>query len=147
MSTVTISATFNKQTKDSKKELVQFHVKGQDEHKPELNLMCREAVELRLEGIDQVLTAKFEKKSQDSSKTVLDFILMGNPSTSNSFEFYRKSGQDVILTITESQMSIDELKEAHEGIKYTQNSDGTVDVDQNQLSMDDEITADELLDG
>ncbi|WP_156114784.1 MULTISPECIES: hypothetical protein [Paenibacillus] len=36
-----IAAHFNKQTKDSKKELVQFHVKGDDEKKPELNTMTR----------------------------------------------------------------------------------------------------------
>lgn len=142
MSKVTIHATFNKQTKDSKKEMVQFHVKGNDETLPELNHMCREAVELEIEGVEQKLSAKFEKKTQDSTKTSLDFILMGNPSTSNSHEFYRKAGADVKLTIVESQMSIEELEEIQknerEGIEYTQNEDGTVDVmeDENQAALE-----------
>lgn len=141
MSTVTISATFNKQTKDSKKELVQFHVKGTDETKPELNLMCRQAVELQLEGVETKLTAKFEKKTQDANKTALDFVLMGNPSTSSSHEFYKKAGQSVTLTITESQMSIEELEEAHKGITGTINLDGTVNVDPNQVTIDDDPMA------
>src|SRR5690625_3468541 len=136
MSQITINATFNKQTKDSKKELVQFHVKGDDENKPELNLMCREAVELQIEGVEVKLTAKFDKKTQDSKKTTLDFILMGNPSTSDSHEFYRMAGQNVDLTITESQMSIEELEEKHDGLEYTANGDGTVDVkDENQAEL------------
>ncbi len=138
MSKITITAHFNKQTKDSKKELVQFHVKGSDEDKPELSLMCREAVELEIEGVSQKLNAKFEKNTKDANKTVLDFILMGNPSTSNSHEFYQKAGQTVTLTITESQMSIEDLEEMHEGVGYNVNGDGTVNVDPNQMTIDDD---------
>ncbi|MFD1955976.1 hypothetical protein ACFSL6_17810 [Paenibacillus thailandensis] len=138
---ITIKAHFNKQTKDSKKELVQFYVKGEDEMRPELNTLCREVVELQIGGVDP-LTAEFVKKSQDAKKTVLDFIVNGGASNRHSYEFYRLAGTDVELTITESQMSIDEFRERQEeyreGKRGTINPDGTVDVDDdNQLAIED----------
>lgn len=133
---VQIKAHFNKQTKDSKKELVQFYVKGADESKPELNDLCREIVELKIGNIDPLI-AEFVKKTQDSKKTVIEFVVKGDTSASHSFEFYRLAGSDVDLTITESQMSIEEFEEAREGIRGRINQDGTVDVDDNQMSFDD----------
>lgn len=136
--TIQIKANFNKQTKDSKKELIQFYVKGEDENKPELNRLCREVVEIQIEGIEQKLTAEFNKASKDSKKTVLDFIVKGGTSSDQSYQFYQKAGFDVNLLITESQMSIDEFyDDEHEGIEYKTNPDGTVEVDKNQLSFDD----------
>lgn len=133
---VQIKAHFNKQTKDSKKELIQFYVKGADETKPELNELCREIVELKIGNIDPLI-AEFVKKTQDSKKTVIEFVVKGDTSASHSFEFYRLAGSDVDLTITESQMSIEEFRESHEGIEYSVNGDGTVDADPNQVSFDD----------
>jgi hypothetical protein len=52
---IQIAAHFNKQTKDSKKELVQFRVKGYDEKKPELNAMTRSVVVLNIDGVEQAL--------------------------------------------------------------------------------------------
>jgi len=137
---ITIKAHFNKQTKDSRKELVQFYVKGEGEHLPELNDLVREVVELTIEGIDP-LTAEFVKKSQDAKKTVLDFIVNGGASNRHSYEFYRLAGTDVELTITESQMDIDEFREQQEayreGVRGKINKDGTVEVDENQMSIED----------
>lgn len=133
---VQIKAHFNKQTKDSKKELIQFYVKGADETKPELNELCREIVELKIGNIDPLI-AEFVKKTQDSKKTVIEFVVKGDTSASHSFEFYRLAGSDVDLTITESQMSIEEFRESHEGIEYSVNEDGTVDADPNQVSFED----------
>lgn len=140
---IQIKAHFNKQTKDSKKELVQFYVKGEDEHLPELNAMCREVVELRI-GLLDTLTAEFVKKTQDSKKTVLEFVVKGGTSAAHSYEFYRLAGSDVELTITESQMSIDEFREQQEeyreGLRGRINDDGTVDLDgdeEDQISFDD----------
>jgi hypothetical protein len=135
---VTIKAHFNKQTKDSKKELVQFYVKGEDEKKPELNALTREVVELEIEGVDQKLTCEFSKTTKDSKKTVLEFIVKGDTSADQSFNFYRKAGSDVTLNIVESQMSIDEFyDDEHEGIEYKVEKDGTVSVNPDQLSIDD----------
>ncbi|MCA0754853.1 hypothetical protein KP806_07305 [Paenibacillus sp. N4] len=141
---VTIKANFNKQTKDSKKQLVQFYVKGDDEHLPELNMMCREVVELRIGSIDS-LTAEFVKKSQDSKKTVLDFVVNGGASNNHAFEFYKLAGTDVELTITESQMDIDEFREQQEayreGVRGKIDKDGTVTVDEDQMTLEEATAA------
>jgi hypothetical protein len=135
---VTVKAHFNKQTKDSKKELVQFYVKGEDEKKQELNQMTREVVELQIEGIDQRLTCEFSKTSKDGKKTTLEFIVKGDTSAEQSFNFYKKAGSDVTLNIVESQMSIDEFyEEPQEGVKYNVQKDGTVEVNKDQLTIDD----------
>lgn len=135
---VTVKAHFNKQTKDSKKELVQFYVKGDDEKKQELNQMTREVVELEIEGVDQKLTCEFSKTTKDGKKTTLEFIVKGDTSAEQSFNFYKKAGSDVTLKIVESQMSIDEFyEEPREGVKYKVDKDGTASVDPNQMSLDD----------
>lgn len=148
---VQVKAHFNKQTKDSKKELVQFYVKGDDEHKPELNGLTREVVILSIEGLDDVeLTAEFKKSAKDSKKTVLEFEVKGDSSAQQTFEFYKKAGSDVILNITESQMSIDEFheeqEEYREGVRGKINPDGTVEVDPNQVTLD-EVAAGSEADG
>jgi hypothetical protein len=107
---IQIAANFNKQTKDSKKKLVQFHVKGDDEKKPELNAMTRSVVVLNIDGVEQALTTEFSKSTKDAKKTVLEFIVKGDTSSENSYEFYRKAGSDVVLEIAESQMSIEEFR-------------------------------------
>lgn len=144
---VTIKAHFNKQTKDSKKELVQFYVTGDDEQKRELNMLCREVCELTIANINS-LTAEFVKKTQDSKKTMLEFIVKGGTSTAHSYEFYRLAGTDVELTISESQMSIEEFKKIEEtkeiegdkkqaGLKVEVDPDGTVELKQEDKPADD----------
>ncbi|MCI1592473.1 hypothetical protein [Heyndrickxia oleronia] len=144
---VTVKAHFNKQTKDSKKELIQFYVKGEDEKKQELNQLTREVVELEIEGVDQKLTCEFNKTTKDSKKTVLDFIVKGDTSADQSFNFYRKAGSDVTLIIVESQMSIDEFynEEPHEGIEYNVDESGNVSVPDGQMSIDDVETEDKTV--
>ncbi|EFV78970.1 hypothetical protein HMPREF1013_00854 [Bacillus sp. 2_A_57_CT2] len=135
---VTVKAHFNKQTKDSKKELVQFYVKGDDEKKPELNQLTREVVELGIEGVEQKLTCEFKKSAKDSKKTVLEFIVKGDTSAEHSYNFYRKAGSDITLHIIESQMDIDDFREEqHEGVEYQVDKDGTASVSPDQLTLDD----------
>jgi hypothetical protein len=135
---VTVKAHFNKQTKDSKKELVQFYVKGEDEKKQELNQMTREVVELEIEGVEQKITCEFSKSTKDGKKTTLEFIVKGDTSAEQSYNFYKKAGSDVTLNIVESQMSIDEFyEEPHDGVKYNVGKDGTVEVNKDQLTIDD----------
>lgn len=140
---VTVKANFNKQTKDSKKELIQFYVKGEDEKKQELNQMTREVVELQIEGVEEKLTCEFSKTTKDGKKTALEFIVKGDTSAEQSFNFYKKAGSDVTLNITESQMSIEEFNEAHEGIKYQVGKDGSVEVADGQLTLDEYEKEDE----
>jgi hypothetical protein len=145
---VTVKAHFNKQTKDSKKELVQFYVKGEDEKKQELNQMTREVVELQIDGVDQKLTCEFSKSTKDGKKTTLEFIVKGDTSADQSFNFYKKAGSDVTLNIVESQMSMDEFYEDGEprdGVGYKVAKDGTVEVNKDQLTIDD-VEDDDLLD-
>lgn len=133
---VTVKANFNKQTKDSKKELIQFYVKGEDEKKQELSQMTREVVELQIEGVEEKLTCEFSKTTKDGKKTTLEFIVKGDTSAEQSFNFYKKAGSDVTLNIVESQMSIDEFNDAHEGIEYKVDKDGTAKVADGQLALD-----------
>jgi len=141
---VTVKAHFNKQTKDSKKELVQFHVKGEDEKKPELNKLTREMVLLEIEGVEHKLKCEFNKITKDSKKTTLDFIVKGDSSAENTFNFYKKAGSDVTLHIVETQMSTDDFEEDHEGISYSVGKDGTANISPDQLSLDDVGEKDEL---
>ncbi|CAI6024831.1 hypothetical protein PAECIP112173_00400 [Paenibacillus sp. JJ-100] len=149
---ITVKAHFNKQTKDSKKELVQFYVTGEDERRPELNQMTREVVILAIDGLDGVeLTAEFKKSAKDSKKTILEFEVKGDSSAAQTFEFYKLAGTDVELSITESQMDLEEFQEQQkqyrEGVKGNINQDGTVEVDPNQAEMplDEKGAADEII--
>lgn len=81
--------------------------------------------------------AHFNKQVRDSKKTVLEFVVKGDTSASQTYEFYKRAGSDVNLTITESQMPIEEFEEAREGVGGVINEGGTVDVDDNQMSFDD----------
>lgn len=136
---ITVKAHFNKQTKDSKKELVQFYIKGDDEKRPELNSMTRSVVEISIDEADVSLTAEFTKSAKDAKKTVLEFVIKGDTSADHSYQFYKYAGDDVILSIAESQMTIEEYngEQPGDGIEYTQHQDGTVDVDPNQLGLED----------
>ncbi|PLR93210.1 hypothetical protein [Bacillus sp. T33-2] len=134
---LTVKAHFNKQTKDSKKELIQFYVKGDDEKKPEISQLTREVVELQIEGVDQKLTCEFNKTTKDSKKTVLEFIVKGDTSAEQSFKFYKMAGSDVTLHIVESQMSIEEFNDPHTGVEYKVDKDGTASVSPDQMSLDD----------
>jgi len=129
---VQIKAHFNKQTKDSKKELVQFYVTGEDERRPELNAMTREVVILSLEEVPGVeLKAAFEKSAKDGKKTTLDFIVKGDSSAAQTFEFYKKAGSDVVLSIAAAQMSIEEFKQASLDDEYEEE-----DSDPNQAAVE-----------
>lgn len=143
---VIVKANFNKQTKGSKKELIQFYVKGEDEKKQELSQMTREVVELQIEGVEEKLTCEFSKTTKDVKKTTLEFIVKGDTSAEQSFNFYKKAVSDVTLHIVESQMSIDEFNDSQEGIEYKVDKDGSVKVEDGQLTLDEYQEADEETD-
>lgn len=140
MSQITIKAKFNKMTKDSKKEELTFWVTGDDERKPEINQMTREMVILSLEDNPEVeIKCEFKKSSKEAKKTVLSFEVKGDSSADKTYEFYKESGSDVVLTIKEAQMSIEDVREEHEGIEYQTDGNGIVsrpDADPNQQTID-----------
>lgn len=135
--TIEIKAHFNKQTKDSKKESLEFWVTGDDEKRRELTDMTREVVILQIVGHDTELTAEFKSTTKDSKKTKLVFIIKGDTSADQAFEFYKHTGSDLTLSIKPSQMSIEDFKAPHEGITGTINGDGTAEVDPNQGTIED----------
>jgi len=143
----TIQAKFNKQTKDSKKELVEFWVEGADENKPELSQMTREVVTLQLDKEGPEITCEFVSTSKDSKKTVLKFEVQGDKSAAKTWEFYKKAGLNVSLNIKESQMDIDDFREAQkqfrEGLTGSIDKDGTVTVDPNQVTLEETFTNEE----
>lgn len=134
---ITVKAHFNKQTKDSKKEGLQFYLKGEDEKRPELNQMTRSVVLLSIDEVEGVeLTAEFKKTSKDSKKTVLDFEVKGDSSAAQTFEFYKMAGADIELTIKESQMSLEEFHgEPREGVRGKIDNQGIATVDSNQTEL------------
>ncbi|AZS16457.1 hypothetical protein [Paenibacillus lutimineralis] len=83
----------------------------------------------------------------------MDFEVKGDPSAEKNFEFYKKAGHDVTLTITESDETIEEFeehqKEYREGLKRKINPDVTVEVDDpNQMTLEEAAAAaDDPMDG
>ncbi|MEK4041594.1 hypothetical protein NYE44_12140 [Paenibacillus sp. FSL L8-0493] len=55
--------------------------------------MTRSVVVLNIDGVEQALTTEFSKSTKDAKKTVLEFIVKGDTSSENSYEFYRKADQ------------------------------------------------------
>lgn len=136
---ITVKAHFNKMAKDSKKEGLEFWITGEDERRREISDMTREVVLLKIVGEETQLTCEFKSLTKDSKKTKANFILKGDTSAQVAFEFYKFAGKDLELVITESQMDLEDFKNAepHEGIKGTIDKDGTATVDPNQGTIDD----------
>lgn len=102
---------------------------------------------LEIEGIEHKLKCEFNKITKDSKKTTLDFIVKGDSSAENTFNFYKKAGADVTLHIVETQMSTDDFEDEHEGIPYSVDKDGTAKISPDQLSLDDVDKVEDELDG
>ncbi|URN94506.1 MAG: hypothetical protein NAG76_22255 [Candidatus Pristimantibacillus lignocellulolyticus] len=130
---IKLSTHFNKMTRDSKKELLQFHVTGEIENEVELNALVGEVVEIKVHELES-LTAEFKKNSKDAKRTVLEFIVNPGKSNKHSFEYFSFTGQSVQLSITQSDMDIEEFRE---GLKVKVNADGTAEVvDENQTTLE-----------
>jgi hypothetical protein len=70
----------------------------------------------------------------------MKFAIKGD-SEEKAQELYKFAGRNVKMTVQPSQMSIEEFyADDHDGLEYTVNADGTVDVPKDQLSFD-EIAA------
>jgi hypothetical protein len=140
-----LNVLFKKMQKDDKKELLHFQIQGDEmPHAQELIGMAGGIVILEVDGCEAgEMTAEFATLQRDSKKTVLKFAIKGD-SEDKAVKLYRHAGRNVTLRLQQSQMTIEEFyDDEHDGLEYTVNADGTVDVDTDQLSMDDVAAAQE----
>lgn len=140
MSKFELKVLFKKMQKDDKKEVLMFHVQGDElPHANELLKMPGTITILSIvESEAGEIGAEFVSIQRDNKKTVLKFNVKRDVDGKVN-KLYPHAGANVTLTLQESQISIDEFYEGdHDGISYKLNNDGTVDVDPNQLSIEDE---------
>lgn len=137
MTKVETKVLFKRLQRDDKKEVLVFHVMGEKlEHSDTLVLMAGNMAILTIaESEAGTIPAEFKSIQRDSKKTVLKFEAKGD-SQDKIIQLYPYAGHNVTLTIEESQMSIEEFEEQHEGLEYNVNQDGTVEIE-GQVSIDD----------
>lgn len=134
MTAIQLDVLFKKIQKDDKKEILEFHILGDEiEHKSELISMAGGVV---IMGIGDVkLSAEFKSVQRDSKKATLKMEVKGD-SEDKIIKLYPKAGFNVKLDLEPSQMSLEDFHEEHEGIEYQVNNDGTVAVPAGQMTMD-----------
>ncbi|MBO2943636.1 hypothetical protein JJQ72_06540 [Paenibacillus sp. F411] len=134
--------------KDDKKEILKFEIKGAEDLDGEAELfdLSGDIVIISLEvGGDDVcgeLNAEFISIQRDSKKTVMKFGIKGD-SDEKAAKLYRFAGRNVTLKVAPGQMSIEEFNEPREGVRGKINHDGTVEVDQNQMTIDEAAATEE----
>lgn len=139
----TLNVLFKKMQKDDKKEILHFQVQGDElPYAEKLVEMAGGIVILEVDGCEAgEVTAEFATLQRDSKKTVLKFAIKGD-SEDKAVMLYRHAGTNVTLHLEPSQMSIDDFyDEPAAGLQYTVHRDGTVDVDQNQVTIDEVAAA------
>ena len=138
MSKIALNVLFKKIQKDDKKEVLEFHVQGDElPNSQDLVKMAGNIVVLNVEKSEAGnINAEFKSIQRDSKKTVLKFNIKGD-SDDKVIKLYPFAGRGVTLNLEPSQMSIDEFYEGgHEGVSYDVNNDGTVEVHPDQMSID-----------
>jgi len=135
--TVKVRAYFNSMGKDSKKELIKFHLKGEAEKADGLQELCREIVSFSVNGLP-ALTGEFKKLGKDSNKTVIDFIVNPGASNEHKKEYYELAGKDVELEISgtgeDPEDFKEELKEYEKKLKAA--NEEQAKEDPNQMTLD-----------
>jgi hypothetical protein len=149
----TMNVFFKSMQKDDKKEVLKFEIKGSEDADGEIDLfdLSGSIVVFSLsaggDAVAEDVPAEFLSIQRDSKKTTLKFAMKGD-SEAKAQELYRVAGRNVALTVAPSQMSIDEFNEdPREGVRGKINGDGTVDMDNNQLTIEDAARDDEDPDG
>lgn len=147
---IQLNVLFKKMQKDDKKEVLVYEVKGDD--LPQAHTLVEMAGTIVILAANAAgnktseIQAEFATLQRDSKKTALKFNIKGDNEKASA-EFYRMAGMNVTLSLQASQMSIDEFyDDDHEGVQYTINPDGTVDMDQNQMTIDEVAVAAEQTD-
>lgn len=143
---IELNVLFKALTKDDKKEVLKFEIKGEEDNEAEAELfdLSGSIIVFSLAaGGDSVvkdMNAEFLSMQRDSKKTALKFAVNGDPEKAQSL--YRVAGRNVYLSVAPSQMSIDDFREPREGVEYTVGADGTAQVaDKNQLTIDEVAAA------
>lgn len=136
---IQLNVLFKKMQKD-KKEVLVFEVKGDELSEAQSLVEMAGTIVILQASTGSIETseiqAEFASLQRDSKKTALKFNIKGDNDKASS-EYYKLAGMNVSLTMQASQMTIDEFyDDDHEGVQYTINQDGTVDVDPNQMTMD-----------
>lgn len=136
MSKAELSVLFKKIQKDDKKEVLEFHVQGDElQHSDELVQMAGSIVVLNVTNSPAgEINVEFKSIQRDSKKTALKFNVKGD-SDDQMNQLYPFAGRIVTLTLVPSQMSIEEFND-HEGVQYTVEKDGTAAVVPDQITMD-----------
>ncbi|WP_445505800.1 hypothetical protein [Niallia sp. 03091] len=136
---IKLNVLFKKMQKDDKKEVLMFHVLSDE--LPHANELLKMPGTIALLTVDEIevdeIGAEFVSIQRDNKKTVLKFNV-NRDAAGKINKFYSHAGSNVTLNLKSSQMTIDEFYESgHEGIEYTVDGDGSVNVDPDQVSMDD----------
>lgn len=136
MMNITMNVLFKKMQKDDKKEVLEFHILGDSvKYKNELIEMAGGIVVLHVE--DTQFNAEFKSIQRDSKKICLKFDVKGD-NEEKTIKLYPKAGHNVDLTLEKSQMSLEDFAmDEHEGIEVKSNQDGTIEVANGQLGIDD----------
>ncbi|WP_049869578.1 hypothetical protein [Paenibacillus sp. D9] len=144
---IELNVLFKALTKDDKKEVLKFEIKGEEDNQAEADLFDLSGsivvFSLKAGGDDVVqnMNAEFVSMQRDSKKTVLKFAVNGDPDKAQAL--YRVAGRNVYLSVAPSQMSIDDFREPREGVEYKVGPDGTAELqkDKNQLTIDEVAAA------
>lgn len=138
MTNTKLNVLFKKIQKDDKKEVLEFHVQGDElPHSEQLVGMAGSIVFLNVETSEAgKINAEFKSIQRDSKKTTLKFNVKGD-SDEKMNKLYPYAGRSVSLILEPSQMSIEEFNEPHEGIEYKVEKDGSAKVSPDQISIDD----------
>ncbi|MEV2286374.1 hypothetical protein ABNB59_21300 [Paenibacillus larvae] len=133
-----INVLFKSMQRDDKKEVLKFELKGNenDGNAQKLVEMAGTIIIFNLPGLTEEISAEFMNIQRDSKKTVMKLALKGD-SEEKALELYKHAGRNVPLMLKPSQMSIEEYYEEDEGLEYTVKADGTVEVDQDQVTIED----------
>lgn len=143
MAKVELDVLFKKIQKDDKKEVLEFHVQGDElPHSRELIELAGNIVVLNVTSSPAgQFNAEFKTVQRDSKKTALKFNVTGD-SDEKIIKLYPFAGKSVKVVLDESQMSIEEFyEEPRQGVMVKVEKDGTAAVvSENQMTLE-EIAA------
>lgn len=134
-----LNVLFKKIQKDDKKEVLEFHVQGDElPNSQELIEMAGNIVVFEIKGNEAgKINAEYKSIQRDSKKTALKFNIKGD-SEDKVIKLYKQAGSNVTLFIEPSQMSIDEFygDDDYEENVNNANKEDSVQVNEGQLSLD-----------
>lgn len=152
MAKTELNVLFKKMQRDDKKEVLKFEIKGDSEQASNvLYELAGDIVNFEIVGCDTgPVTAEFAKINRDSKKTVLDFSLKGDREE-KALMIYKYAGHNVTLIIEPSQMSLEDFHDEdnsekeepndHEGVEYSVNLGGSVQVNESDTDHKDAAAA------